>query len=163
MPKPAGAPRSRTAAAARALCVAGAVFLCAAAQAVTPVHKCVVNGTTTFQRDPCPSSRPQPAPTTQQLNQDRKQKAEAAEAVRKTQSPPAATATESAAPEPRSAPAPRLPERPAPAPQYRCDGRKYCSQMSSCQEAMYFLAHCPGVKMDGDGDGIPCERQWCGR
>ena len=44
---------------------------------------------------------------------------------------------------------------------YSCDGRTYCSQMTSCDEAKYFLAHCPGVKMDGDGDGIPCERQWC--
>ncbi|MBP6719887.1 MAG: excalibur calcium-binding domain-containing protein [Rhodoferax sp.] len=34
--------------------------------------------------------------------------------------------------------------------------------MRSCEEAKYFLAHCPGVKMDGDGDGIPCEEQLCG-
>lgn len=46
-------------------------------------------------------------------------------------------------------------------PAYRCDGRTYCSQMTSCAEATYFLKHCPGVKMDGNGDGIPCERQWC--
>ncbi|OYU74422.1 MAG: calcium-binding protein [Burkholderiales bacterium PBB5] len=44
---------------------------------------------------------------------------------------------------------------------YRCDGRKHCSQMTSCAEATYFLRHCPGVMMDGDGDGIPCEDQWC--
>jgi len=44
---------------------------------------------------------------------------------------------------------------------YRCDGRTRCSQMHSCDEAKYFLAHCPGVKMDGDHDGIPCEDQWC--
>ncbi|MDP2005588.1 MAG: thermonuclease family protein [Rubrivivax sp.] len=44
---------------------------------------------------------------------------------------------------------------------YRCDGRQHCSQMHSCDEARYFLAHCPGVKMDGDHDGIPCEDQWC--
>ncbi|MDE2369611.1 MAG: excalibur calcium-binding domain-containing protein [Burkholderiales bacterium] len=44
---------------------------------------------------------------------------------------------------------------------FRCDGRKYCSQMNSCAEAKYFLANCPGVKMDGDRDGIPCEDQWC--
>jgi Excalibur calcium-binding domain len=49
---------------------------------------------------------------------------------------------------------------PAPA-AYTCDGRIYCSQMSSCQEATYFLRHCPGTKMDGNGDGIPCEKQWC--
>ena len=44
---------------------------------------------------------------------------------------------------------------------FRCDGRIYCSQMTSCGEATYFLRNCPGVKMDGDHDGIPCERQWC--
>ena len=43
---------------------------------------------------------------------------------------------------------------------YRCDKRKYCSQMRSYEEAKYFLDHCRGVKMDGDGDGIPCERQF---
>jgi cold shock CspA family protein len=43
----------------------------------------------------------------------------------------------------------------------RCDGRVYCSQMTSCAEATFFLRNCPGVKMDGDGDGVPCEEQWC--
>jgi cold shock CspA family protein len=46
---------------------------------------------------------------------------------------------------------------------FRCDGRTHCSQMTSCEEAKYFLANCAGVKMDGNGDGIPCEQQWCGR
>ena len=45
---------------------------------------------------------------------------------------------------------------------YQCDGRTHCSQMTSCEEAEFFLANCPGVKMDGGGDGVPCERQWCG-
>ena len=44
---------------------------------------------------------------------------------------------------------------------FTCDGRQHCSQMTSCAEARFFLAHCPGVKMDGDHDGKPCERQ-CG-
>ena len=44
---------------------------------------------------------------------------------------------------------------------YRCDGRTMCSQMTSCEEATFFLRNCPGTKMDGNGDGIPCERQWC--
>jgi len=44
---------------------------------------------------------------------------------------------------------------------FRCDGRTYCSQMTSCAEAMYFLKNCPDVKMDGDNNGIPCEQQWC--
>ncbi|NJA04368.1 MULTISPECIES: excalibur calcium-binding domain-containing protein [Methylomonas] len=42
-----------------------------------------------------------------------------------------------------------------------CDGRVYCSQMRSCEEATYFINHCPDTKMDGDNDGIPCESQWC--
>lgn len=49
----------------------------------------------------------------------------------------------------------------APAASFSCDGRKYCSQMTSCQEATYFLKNCPGVKMDGNNDGVPCEQQWC--
>lgn len=44
---------------------------------------------------------------------------------------------------------------------FRCDGREHCSQMRSCAEAEYFLQHCPNVKMDGDGDGMPCERGPC--
>lgn len=42
-----------------------------------------------------------------------------------------------------------------------CDGRRYCSQMHSCAEAEWFLENCPGMEMDGDGDGVPCERQFC--
>lgn len=44
----------------------------------------------------------------------------------------------------------------------QCDGRQHCSQMTSCEEATWFLQHCPNTKMDGEGDGIPCEDQWCG-
>lgn len=33
--------------------------------------------------------------------------------------------------------------------------------MTSCKEAKFFLAHCPDTKMDGDGDGIPCKKQFC--
>jgi hypothetical protein len=44
---------------------------------------------------------------------------------------------------------------------YSCDGRIHCSQMTSCAEATFFLKNCPGVKMDGDNDGIACEQQWC--
>ncbi|MGF6348137.1 excalibur calcium-binding domain-containing protein [Variovorax sp. W2I14] len=48
-----------------------------------------------------------------------------------------------------------------PSASFSCDGRTYCSQMTSCQEATYFLKNCPGVKMDGNNDGVPCEQQWC--
>lgn len=44
--------------------------------------------------------------------------------------------------------------------QFQCDGREHCSQMSSYEEALFFLKNCPNTKMDGDGDGIPCERQF---
>lgn len=44
---------------------------------------------------------------------------------------------------------------------FSCDGRTLCHQMTSCTEAKYFLKHCPGTQMDGDGDGEPCEQQWC--
>jgi hypothetical protein len=67
-----------------------------------------------------------------------------------------------AAPETITAPS-RAADSTAPAVQYKCDGRIHCSQMTSCAEATWFLRNCPGTKMDGDGDGVPCERQWCGR
>ena len=44
---------------------------------------------------------------------------------------------------------------------FQCDGRTYCSQMNSCEEATFFLNNCPNVKMDGNNDGVPCEKQWC--
>lgn len=47
------------------------------------------------------------------------------------------------------------------APSFACDSRKHCSQMTSCAEATYFIQHCPNTKMDGNNDGIPCEKQWC--
>ncbi len=59
--------------------------------------------------------------------------------------------------------------RPAPRPDTRtlakaaasgCDGRTHCSQMRSCTDAKTQM-RCPGAAMDGDRDGIPCERQWC--
>jgi len=44
---------------------------------------------------------------------------------------------------------------------YRCDGRTHCSQMTSCNEATFFLKNCLGVSMDGNHDGVPCQQQWC--
>ncbi len=40
---------------------------------------------------------------------------------------------------------------------FTCDGRVYCSQMTSRAEAEFFTRNCPNTKMDGDDDGIPCE------
>ena len=44
-------------------------------------------------------------------------------------------------------------------PNYTCDGRKHCRQMSSYQEAKFFIKNCPNTAMDGDNDGIPCENE----
>ena len=44
---------------------------------------------------------------------------------------------------------------------YTCDGRTHCSQMRSCEEATWFIRHCPNTEMDGNSDGVPCESQWC--
>ena len=40
---------------------------------------------------------------------------------------------------------------------FTCDGRQHCSQMRSKDEAIFFINNCPNTKMDGDGDGKPCE------
>ncbi len=45
---------------------------------------------------------------------------------------------------------------------FQCSGKIYCSEMSSCAEAKFYIRYCPGTKMDGNNDGIPCEKQWCG-
>lgn len=45
--------------------------------------------------------------------------------------------------------------------QFKCDGRTHCSHMTSCAEATFFINNCPNTKMDGNNDGIPCEKQWC--
>ncbi|MEQ1516523.1 MAG: cold shock domain-containing protein [Usitatibacteraceae bacterium] len=44
---------------------------------------------------------------------------------------------------------------------FSCEGKTTCTQMTSCEEAKFYLKNCPGVTIDGDGNGIPCERQWC--
>jgi len=55
----------------------------------------------------------------------------------------------------------QTPAAPVAANNYVCDGRQHCSQMHSCEEATWFIRNCPNTKMDGEGDGIPCEQQHC--
>jgi len=43
---------------------------------------------------------------------------------------------------------------------FQCQGKVWCTEMTSYEEAVFYLRNCPGTKMDGDGDGIPCERQF---
>lgn len=67
---------------------------------------------------------------------------------------------EAASTEPSPAPLPVSGRGESPA-GFRCDGRRTCSQMTSCQEATWFINHCPGTEMDGNHDGTPCVKQWC--
>ena len=47
-------------------------------------------------------------------------------------------------------------------PSFQCTPAKSsCSAMTSCAEAFFHQEKCGVSNMDGDGDGIPCERQWC--
>jgi len=57
-----------------------------------------------------------------------------------------------------SKPSPSISKPPS---NFSCDGRTHCSDMTSCAEAKFFIQNCPNTKMDGDGDGVPCESQWC--
>jgi len=120
-----------------------------ATQAIT-LNKCVVNGSVTYQQAPCAPTQPRKDPTLEELN--------AAQRLRRAEAASAA-----ATQPPKTTPLPHgTSPAPAAASRFHCDGRQYCSQMSSCEEAKYFLAHCPDVKMDGNQDGVPCEKQWCG-
>ncbi|MNZ31248.1 Thermonuclease precursor [compost metagenome] len=40
---------------------------------------------------------------------------------------------------------------------YSCSPRKACSQITSCAEARFHLEQCGNTKLDGNGDGLPCE------
>jgi endonuclease YncB( thermonuclease family) len=45
---------------------------------------------------------------------------------------------------------------------YACGAKHLCRQMADCEEAMYHLRQCGVASLDGDRDGVPCERL-CGR
>lgn len=38
-----------------------------------------------------------------------------------------------------------------------CGSKRYCSQMSSCNEANYYLSHCNARSLDKNRNGVPCE------
>jgi hypothetical protein len=132
-------------------------FLIASPCAAAQVFKCNVNGSVHYQQVPCQSSQASQPPTVEVLNADRK-KHLVEEKERHPNSKVQARPVEP--PEPLGKVAAKVPASPPSS--FKCDSRKHCSQMASCAEAKYFLSNCPGVKMDGDGDGIPCEEQLCG-
>lgn len=39
-----------------------------------------------------------------------------------------------------------------------CGPRKHCADMSSCEEARHYFAVCGLKYLDGDGNGVPCEK-----
>ncbi len=40
---------------------------------------------------------------------------------------------------------------------FQCDGKTTCKQMRNCSEARFYLEQCGLTRIDGDGDGVPCE------
>lgn len=118
------------------------------------VNRCSTNGSVTFQSEPCPTGGAKRARTVEQLNAEQQKKSRLLGERDPTGGGVVPNARQ--APQAAAAQAPQVFS-------FKCDGRTYCSQMTSCSEATYFLSHCPDVKMDGDGDGIPCEEQWCSR
>ena len=68
-----------------------------------------------------------------------------------------------------SAPATRAPASPTAAPTaaptsaasssgFTCAGKRRCGEMTSCEEAKFYLTVCGVRSLDGDKDGVPCER-----
>jgi hypothetical protein len=42
---------------------------------------------------------------------------------------------------------------------WSCSQRRLCTQISTCAEARWYLKNCSwGHRLDGEGDGIPCEK-----
>jgi hypothetical protein len=41
---------------------------------------------------------------------------------------------------------------------FSCGGKRTCGQMSGCAEAMFHLSQCGLGRLDGDKDGVPCEK-----
>ena len=114
------------------------------------INKCVIDGRTTYQTQSCPAAGGSKLLTADKVAKTSSEQGQplqkSAKDIAARQPPSFNTATPSAT---------TLKS------QFRCDGRTRCPQMKSCAEATFFVKNCPGVQMDGDHDGIPCEEQWC--
>ncbi|MDS4031505.1 MAG: excalibur calcium-binding domain-containing protein [Candidatus Contendobacter sp.] len=40
---------------------------------------------------------------------------------------------------------------------WHCGSKRTCREMTSCDEARFYLTQCGVSRLDGDGDGRPCE------
>ena len=61
------------------------------------------------------------------------------------------------------APAPASPAASAPpaattSSGFTCAGKRYCREMTSCEEAKFYLNNCGVSSLDGNHDGVPCEK-----
>ncbi|HMS28149.1 MAG TPA: excalibur calcium-binding domain-containing protein [Burkholderiaceae bacterium] len=138
------------------------------AQAAAPVYKCVKHREVTYQSEPCAKPLRRTEPNIKKLNEERMKKLLESDTTNKATK--SANDGQLSVKDGEAAVAPaqssKTTSKPTvstakPASTFKCDGRTHCSHMTSCAEAKYFLNNCPGVKMDGDRDGIPCEEQWC--
>lgn len=41
---------------------------------------------------------------------------------------------------------------------FSCGSKRYCREMTSCEEAKFYFEQCGLTRLDPDNDGIPCER-----
>ncbi|MFZ4792238.1 MAG: excalibur calcium-binding domain-containing protein [Candidatus Competibacteraceae bacterium] len=46
----------------------------------------------------------------------------------------------------------------APSSDWICGTKTTCKQMGSCDEATFYLITCGVKRLNGDGDGVPCEK-----
>ena len=61
-----------------------------------------------------------------------------------------------------AAPAPASPAASAPTAAtsggFTCAGKRYCREMTSCEEAKFYLMQCGVSSLDGNHDGVPCAK-----
>lgn len=134
------------------------LLLASPAISATQIYKCNVNGSVNYQQEPCQSSEARKHPTVEALNAERQKK------LAQEKEHPTSQKTQAHSPaSPETFEKKRENLSFAPRVSFKCDSRKFCAQMTSCEEAKFFLSNCPGSKMDGNKDGTPCEQQWCSR
>jgi endonuclease YncB( thermonuclease family) len=51
----------------------------------------------------------------------------------------------------------RSPSKSAAVADTQCGSKRYCREMTSCEEAKFYLQQCGRSSLDGDSDGVPCE------
>lgn len=119
----------------------GLLAMAGNATSAPAIYKCTVNGEVSYQSSPCPAGK-----------KHRQEKMD--KVISSPTSTPGVALSQGQGQGQSAVTAPKTGG-------FKCDGRRHCSQMTSCEEATLFLRHCPGVEMDGNNDGVPCEKQWC--